>query len=127
MPTYVVRNDNNGNEGVFHQERLLLWIAADADEDDSMRSNSAIAVQVTDGLVEGDMNGERAVSQEGDFGLSLAMFRTTLGSPHHKTGRMAGVPLSGVVQTGVGQETSVVGDKKPPKTGDTVSVEDVPP
>ena len=31
VPTYVVRNDNNGNESVFHHMRLLLWIAADAD------------------------------------------------------------------------------------------------
>ena len=40
---YVVRNDNNGNESVFHCMRLLLWIAADADGDDGMRSNPAIA------------------------------------------------------------------------------------
>ena len=50
----MVRNDNNGKEDVFHRERLLLWIAADADKDDGVRSNSAITVQVTDGLVEGD-------------------------------------------------------------------------
>ena len=54
-PTYVVRNDSNGNEGVFHQECLLLWIAADADKNDGMRSNPAIAIQVADRLVEGDM------------------------------------------------------------------------
>ena len=43
------------------------------------------------------------------------------------TGRTAEVPLSGVVPRGVGQETSVVEDDMPPKTGDTVEVEDVPP
>ena len=63
-----------------------------------MRSNLAITVQVANGLVEGNMNDEKAVLLEGDYGLSLAMFRTMLGSPHRKTGRMAKVPLSGVVQ-----------------------------
>ena len=92
-----------------------------------MRSNLAITVQVADGLVEGNMNDEKAVPLEGDYGLSLAMFRTMLGSPDCKTGRMAKVPLSGVVQRGVGQETSEVEDDKPPKTGDAVMVEDVPP
>ena len=127
VPTYVVRNDSNGNEGVFHRERLLLWITADADKNDGVRSNPAITVQVADRVVEGDTIDEKAVSIEADYSLSLAMFRMMLGSPHRKTGQMAEVPLSGVVQRGVGQETSVIGDEKPPKTRDTASVEDVPP
>ena len=81
MPTYVVCNDSNGNEGVFHQERLLLWIAADAERNDGVRSNSAITVQVADGLVEGDMSDEKVVPLEADYGLSLAMFRMVLGPP----------------------------------------------
>ena len=127
VPTYVVRNDSNGKEDVFHRECLLLWIAADADKDDGVRSNSAITVQVTDGLVEGDTINVKAVSLDGDYGLSLAMFRTMIGPPHRMTGRKAGAPLSGVVQKGVGQGTSVVGDKKPPTTRETILVEDVPP
>ena len=67
VPTYVVRNDSNGNEGVFHRERLLLWIAADADGNDGVRSNLAITVQVADGLVEGNMNDEKAVLLEGEL------------------------------------------------------------
>ena len=81
MPTYVVRNDSNGNEGVFQRECLLLWIAADADKNNGMRSNPAITVQVADGLVEGDTIDEKAVLLEADYGLSLAMFRTMLGPP----------------------------------------------
>ena len=81
VPTYVVRNDSNGKEDVFHQERLLLWIAADADKDDGMRSNSAITVQVVDRLVDGDTIDEKAVSLDGDYGLSLAMFRMIIGPP----------------------------------------------
>ena len=34
VPTYVVRNDNNGNESIFHHTRLLLWIAAEAEGDE---------------------------------------------------------------------------------------------
>ena len=125
---YVVRNDNNGNEQVCHRERLLLWIAADADKDDGVRVNSAITVQVTDELVEGDTTANEAVSLEGDYGLSLAMFRTMIGSPHYMTGRTADVPLSGVVPKGVGQGTSAVEESiVPPMIGDTVEVEDVPP
>ena len=127
VPTYVVRNDSNGKEDVFHQERLLLWIAADADKDDGMRSNSAITVQVTNRLVDGDTMDVKAVSLDGDYGLSLAMFRTMIGPPHRMTGRKADASLSGVMQKGVGQGTSVVGDKKPPTTGEAVPVEDVPP
>ena len=127
VPTYVVRNDSNGKEDVFHQERLLLWIAADADKDDGMRSNSAITVQVTDGLVEGDTTDVKAVSLDGDYRLSLAMFRTMIGPSHHMTGRKADTSLSGVMQKGVGQGTSVVGDKKPPMAGEAVPVEDIPP
>ena len=87
MPTYVVCNDSNGKEDVFHRGRLLLWIAADADKDDGMRSNSAITVQVTDGLVDGDTTDEKAVSLDGGYGLSLAMFRTMIGPPHCMTGQ----------------------------------------
>ena len=50
VPTYVVHNDSNGKEDVFHRGCLLLWIAADADKDDGVRSNSAITVQVANGL-----------------------------------------------------------------------------
>ena len=82
MPTYVVRNDSNGNEDVYHRERLLLWIAADADKDDGVKVNSAITVQVANGLVEGDTTDLGAVSLDGDYGLSLAMFRTMIGPPH---------------------------------------------
>ena len=127
VPTYVVCNDSNGKEDVFHRERLLLWIAADADKDDGVRSNSAITVQVTDGLVDRDTMDVKAVSLDGDYGLSLAMFRTMIGPPHRMTGRKADASLLGVMQKGVGQGTSVVGDKKPPTTGEAVPVEDVPP
>ena len=43
------------------------------------------------------------------------------------TGRKANASLLGVMQKGVGQGTSVVGDKKPLTTGKAVPVEDVPP
>ena len=56
VPTYVVRNDNNSNESVFHHTRLLLWIAADADGDDSVRSNPTIAALDADGPVGGEHN-----------------------------------------------------------------------
>ena len=92
-----------------------------------MRSNSAITVQVADGLVDGDAMEMKAVLQYGDYGLSLAMFRTMIGPPHHMTSQEVDAPLLGVVQRGVGQGTSVVGDEKPPTTGAAVSVEDVPP
>ena len=68
----------------------------------------------------------KAVSLDGDYGLSLAMFRMMIGPPHHRIGRKAGALLSGVVQKGVGQGTSVVGDNKPPMTREAVLVEDVP-
>ena len=92
VPTYVDRNDNNGNESVFHHTRLLLWIAADADGGDGVRSNPAIAALDADGSVEGDMTVECVVSQDVSYGLSLAMFRTMRGSPHHKTGCKARAP-----------------------------------
>ena len=43
------------------------------------------------------------------------------------TGWKVDTSLTGVMQKGVGQETSLVGDKKPPTTGEAVPVEDVPP
>ena len=92
VPTYVDRNDNNSNESVFHRTRLLLWIAADADGDNGMRSNPAIAALATDGSAEGDMTVECVVSQDVSYGLSLAVFRTMIGSPHHKTGCKARAP-----------------------------------
>ena len=108
VPTYVVRNDNNGNKSVFHRTRLLLWIAADADGDDSMRSNPAIAALDADGWAEGDMTVECVVSQDVSYGLSLAMFRSMIGPPttrqavkleHHDQGwchkELATWPLSG--------------------------------
>ena len=70
---------------------------------------------------------EKAVSLDGDYGLSLAMFRTMIGPPTVLTGWKADASLSGVMQKGVGQGTSVVGDKKPPMTREAVPVEDVPP
>ena len=127
VPTYVVRNDNNGNEAVFHRARLLLWIAADADKNDGMRSNPAISVQVVDGSEEGNNWEMLVVLPELSYGLSLAAFRTLIGSPFHMTGPKAEAPLSGVVQKGVGQETSVLGDERPPMTGDALVGEDVPP
>ena len=83
VPTYVVRNDNNRNESIFHCMRLLLWIAADADGDDSMRSNPTIAALGADGPVEGDMMVECVVSQDVSYGLSLAVFKTMIGPSHH--------------------------------------------
>ena len=59
-------------EQVCHRERLLLWIAADADMNDGVRSNSAITAHVANGPVDGD-NHEGKVSATG-FGL-----RTELG------------------------------------------------
>ena len=92
VPTYVVRNDNNGNESIFHHMRLLLWIAAGTDEDDGVRRNPTIAALDAYGLVEGDMTVECVVSQDVSYGLSLAVFRTMIGPSHHKMGCKAGAP-----------------------------------
>ena len=62
VPTYVVRNDNNNNKSMFHHMRLLLWIAVDADGDDSVRSNPAIAALDADGPAEEDTIVECVVS-----------------------------------------------------------------
>ena len=97
VPTYVVRNDNNNNESMFHHMRLLLWIAADADGDDGMRSNPTIAALDADGLAEEDMTVECVVSQDVSYGLRLAVFKTMIGPPCHKTGCKARAPQSGVV------------------------------
>ena len=113
-------------EQVCHRERLLLWIAADADTNDGMRSNSAITAHVANGLMDGDNHEDKVVPQDLDYGLSLAMFRMVIGPHHHKTYCFAEAPLSGVVQKGVGQETSWVEDR-PLMTGDTVTMEDIPP
>ena len=106
VPTYVVRSDNNDNKSVFHHTRLLLWIAADADRDDGMRSNPTIAALDTNGSAVGDMMVECVVSQDVSYGLSLAVFRTMIGPHHHKTGCKARAPQSGVVPQGVGHMTS---------------------
>ena len=127
VPTYVARNDNNGNESVFHHTRLLLWIAADADGDDSMRSNPIIAVLDADGLAEEDKIVECVVSQDMTYGLSLAMFKTMIGSPHHMTGCKARAPQSGVMQKGVGHMPSEQKGQQPLMTGDIVKVEDILP
>ena len=92
VPTYVVRNDNNSNESIFHRTRLLLWIAADANGGDGMRSNPAIAALDTDGSAEGDKTVECVVSQDVSYDLSLVVFRTMISPPHHKTGCKAGTP-----------------------------------
>ena len=81
VPTYVVRNDNKDNESVFDHTRLLLWIAADTDGDDGVRSNLTIAVLDADGSAEADTTVECVVSQDVSYGLSLAMFRTMIGPP----------------------------------------------
>ena len=94
IPTYVVRSDS-GVEQVCHRECLLLWIAADADTNDGVRSNSAITAHVADGLVDGDNHESKVVPQDLDYGLSLAMFRTVIGPHHHKTYRFVEAPLSG--------------------------------
>ena len=112
---------------MFHRTRLLLWIAADADGDDSMRSNPTIAALDTDGPVEEDMTVECVVSQDMSYGLSLAMFKTMKGPPCYKTGCKARAPQSGVVQKGVGHMTSEWKGQQPPMTGDTIKVEDIPP
>ena len=127
VPTYVVRNDNNGNESVFHRMRLLLWIAADVDGDDSMRSNPTIAALDADRLTEEDMTVECVVSQDMSYGLGLVMFKTMIGPPCHKTSCKARAPVLGVVQKGVGHVTSQQEGQQPPMTGDTVEVEDVLP
>ena len=127
VPTYVVRNDNNGSESVFHCMRLLLWIAADTDGDDGVRSNPTITALDANGPVEGDTMVECEVSQDVSYGLSLAMFRTMIGPPRHKTGCKAGAPQSGVVLQGVGHVTSEWKREQPPMTGDTIEVEDVLP
>ena len=127
VPTYVVRIDNNGNESVFYCMRLLLWIAADADGDDGVRSNPAIAALDTNGLAEENMMVECVVSQDVSYGLSLAMFKTMIRPPCHKTGCKAGAPQSGVLQKGVGHMTSEWEGQQPPMTRDTIEVEDIPP
>ena len=83
VPTYVVRNDSNGNEAVYHRARLLLWIAADADGNDGVRSNPAISVQVAEGSEEGYNRKTSVVLPELSYGLSLAAFRTWIGTPFH--------------------------------------------
>ena len=81
VPTYVVRNDNNGNKSVFHHTILLLWIAAHADGDDGIRRNSAITALDANGSAEGDTTVECVVSQDVSYGQSLAMLRTMIGPP----------------------------------------------
>ena len=99
IPTYVVRS-NSGVEQVCHRECLLLWIAADADTNNSVRSNSAITAHVANGPVDGDNHEGKVVPQDLDYRLSLAMFRTVIGPHHHKTYCFAEAPLLGVVQKG---------------------------
>ena len=125
VPTYVVRNDNNGNESVFHHTRLLLWIAVDADGDDGMRSNPTILALDTDGSAEEGTTVECVVSQDMSYGLRLTMFKTVIGPPHHKTGCKASAPQSGVVQKGVGHVTTEQKGQQPLMTGDTIEVEDI--
>ena len=127
VPTYVIRNDNNRNESIFHRMRLLLWIGADTDGDDGMRSNPAITALGTNSPVEGDTTVECVVSQDVSYGLSLAVFKTMIGPSCHKTDCEAGAPQSGVVPQGVGHVTSEWKREQPPMTGDTVKVEDILP
>ena len=97
VPTYVVRNYNNRNESIFHRTRLLLWIAADTDGDDGVRSSPAITALGADGPVERDTMVECVVSQDVSYGLSLAVFKTMIGPSCHKTGCEARAPQSGMV------------------------------
>ena len=127
VPTYVVRNYNNRNESIFHRRRLLLWIAADTDGDDGVRSSPAITALGADGPVERDTMVECVVSQDVSYGLSLAVFKTMIGPSCHKTGCEARAPQSGVVPQAVGHVTSEQKREQPPMTGDTVEVEDVLP
>ena len=106
VPTYVVRNDNNGSESVFHRACLLLWIAGQPDQTDGVRSNPVIAVLNALGSVGEDTSVKDEVSQDLNYGLSLAMFRTIVDLPHHKTSLDATAPKTGAVPEGAGHVTS---------------------
>ena len=126
VPTYVVRNDNNVTVSVFHQARLLLCIAGQPDQIDGRRSNPAIAVLDALGLAGQDTSLKDEVSQDLCYGLSLAMFRTIVDLPCHKTSLDATAPKTGAVPEGASHMTPDEGDK-PSMTGETVPAEDVPP
>ena len=85
-----------------------------------MRSNPAIAALDADGPVEEGTMVECVVSQNMSYDLSLAMFKTMIGPPHHKTGCKARAPQSGVVQKGVGHVTTEQKGQQPLMTGDTI-------
>ena len=96
----------------------------DADGDYSVRSYPTMDA---DGPAEEGMTVECVASQVMSYGLSLAVFKTMIGPPHHKTGFKAGAPQSGVVQKGVGHVTAEQKGQQPLMTGDTVEVEDILP
>ena len=89
VPTYVVRNNHSGGKLVLHRARLLLWIADCTNRDDSVSVNLAIAVPMIIVLAkEGqNVNGDKGKSQVLSYGLSLAMFKTSLCPPSQNDGR----------------------------------------
>ena len=91
--------------------------------------NLAIAVPMIIGLAdEGQIvNGDKGKSQVLSYGLSLAMFKTSLCPPSQMTGVEAQVILAGVSQEGVGHVTAADKGDIPPMAGETMLVEDVPP
>ena len=129
VPTYVVRNDRSGSEQVLHQVCLLLWIADCTNRDDGVSVNLAIAVPMIVGSVEEgtNVNGDKGKSQVLSYGLSLAMFKTSLSPPSHMTGVKAQVIPAGVLQGGVGHVTAADKGDIPLMDGEPTPVEDVPP
>ena len=57
------------------------WIAADADTNDGVRSNSAITAHVANGPVDGDNHEDKVVPQDLDYGLRLAHVQDGYRSP----------------------------------------------
>ena len=129
VPTYVVRNDHSGGEQVLHRVHLLLWIADCTNWDDGISVILAIAAPMIIGLAEEgtNVNGDKGKSQVLSYGLSLAMFKTSLSPPSHMTGVEAQVIPAGVSQEGVGHVTAADKGDIPPMDKEPTLVEDVPP
>ena len=129
VPTYVVRNDRSSGEQVLHRARLLLCIADCTNRDDGVSVNLAIAAPMIIGSAEEgtNVNGDKGKSQVLSYGLSLAMFKTSLSPPRHMMGVEAQVVPVGLSQEGVGHVTAADKGDIPPMDKEPTPVEDVPP
>ena len=129
VPTYVVRNDRSGITIMLHWVCLLLLIADCTNQDDGISVNLAIAAPMIVGSVEEGqiVNGDEGESHIMSYGLSLAMFKTSLSPLSQMMGVEAQVIPAGVLQKGVGHVTTANKGNIPPMVGDTTPVEDVLP